>query len=202
LQFAANCGTFYIADLDAIEGTGTHRSTIQKLAAGLAADLWVDAGVTDLASARQLLNAGARSVIVGSETLPGLAALHAIRSALDDDQLLFSLDVKQGRVLSRCTALSNLEPLAAIDLLAQAGWRHLIILSLEQVGTGSGPDWPLLRAARTAFPCSFLVAGGGVRSIGNLHTMNALGIDGVLIASALHRGWITRRDLQTLPPAQ
>lgn len=196
LQAATDCRAFYIADLDAIQGQGNHLCEIRELAAKLAAKLWIDAAITDLDTALGLLEAGASRVIIGSETLPHLTALRAITNALSAEQLLFSLDIASGHVLSRAPALKGLDPLAALGLLVHEGWSQIIILTLDQVGTGSGPDWPLLTTARNAFPTLSIIAGGGVRTPDDLRALATLGVSGVLVASALHQGWITRKDLQ------
>lgn len=195
LHAETGCQAFYIADLDAIQGQGDHRAVIQALAAAPGIELWVDAGVSDPAAARRLLEAGAGRVIIGSETLTSLDMLQTLRDTLPAQRRLFSLDMAGGRVLSHTPALKGQTPAAGLSLIAQAGWSHVILLTLDRVGTGSGLDWPLLAAARAEFPHLFLIAGGGVRTPDELRQLRRLGIDGVLVASALHRGWITRQDL-------
>lgn len=200
LQFETQCRAFYIADLDAIQKQGDHRTAIQRLARELDADLWVDAGVTDVTAARDLLQAGAHKVIIGSETLPGLSSLHAIQEVISTHHLLFSLDIAGDQVLSEASALKGQAPLAVLELLIEHGLSQFIILTLDRVGTGGGPAWSLLNSIRQTFPTLFLVAGGGVRTPGDLDDLVSLGVDGVLVASALHRGWITKKDLAPFSP--
>jgi len=195
LQEETGCRSFYIADLNAIQGRGDHRAVIRELAERLTADLWVDAGIADAASALDILEDGAGRVIVGSETLASVDTLRSIRAALPPERLLFSLDIQQGHVLSRSPILSSLDPSGVLDLLTRDGWPEVIILTLDRVGTGGGPDWALLSSARRRFPSLLLIAGGGVRTPGDLQAAASLGVRGVLVASALHRGWITRDDL-------
>jgi len=198
LQAETNCDTFYIADLDAIEQRADQRSTILALAEGLPVKLWLDAGVSDAEAVPRWLDGGVDRVVVGSETLDSVANLQAIGASYSNEQLVFSLDVQQGQVLSRCAEFRAAPPLSVLERLAAAGWRQVIVLTLNRVGTGSGPDWRLLESARCAFPDLSLIAGGGVRSIEDLHRLSRMGMSGVLLASALHRGWINRRDLHSL----
>jgi len=186
----------YVADLDAIAGTGDHREVVRELRERLGAEPWVDAGVGDEEAASRLLEAGAARVIVGTETLPDLGALRAIRDALPAERMLVSLDVGDHGVLSRCPALAGRPPLAALELLADEGVTEVILLALLQVGTGAGPDLETLRAARADFPHLRLIAGGGVRTPEDLQTLAEAGADGVLLATALHRGWITAADIR------
>jgi phosphoribosylformimino-5-aminoimidazole carboxamide ribotide isomerase len=200
LQEETGCNEFYIADLDAILGRGNHYDAVRKLANKLKAELWVDAGITDTAAALKAINAGAARVIVCSETLWDLGALGAIKSALPSQRLLFSIDIVKGLVQSRCSSLHGQDPLVVLDLLSRKGWSQFIILTLDQVGTGGGPDWSLLKAASNRFPLLTLIAGGGVRTLHDLQDLAAMNISGVLVATSLHRGWITRRDLQAIEP--
>jgi phosphoribosylformimino-5-aminoimidazole carboxamide ribotide isomerase len=94
--------------------------------------------------------------------------------------------------------LHGQDPLVVLELLLQEGWSHFILLTLDQVGTGGGPDWELIKAARRRFPELSLIAGGGVRTLQDLEQLAACDVSGVLVATSLHRGWITRKDLLTL----
>lgn len=192
------CDALYIADLDAIEGRGDHRAEIQELARAIPARPWVDAGLETAEAIPAWFAAGVHRVVVGSEAIRSVASLDAIRAAIPAGGLVFSLDMKEGRVLSRCPELRAMPPLALLARLRDGGWTHVILLALDRVGTGSGPDRSLLEAARAAFPELNLVAGGGVRDLGDLHQLSHLGAHGVLVASALHNGRLTGQDLHAL----
>ena len=190
----------YVADLDALEGRGDQREVIRRLRDDLGAKPWVDAGVSDAEAASRLLEAGAARVIVGTETLADIGSLRALRKALPATQMLVSVDVGDDGVLSRCPALAGRPPLTAIELLVQEDVTEIILLALLQVGTGAGPDLETLRAVRHAFPDLRLIVGGGVRTAEDLRALAEAGADGVLLATALHRGWITAADIHVARP--
>lgn len=200
LREATGCDEFYVADLDAIMGGQPQWNVLRELAGGAGAKLSVDAAIADAATAMKAIEAGAERAIVCSETLQDLDAPRAIRSALPAERLLFSVDVVKGRVRSRCPALHDADPLAALDLMAREGWSQFILLTLDLVGAGGGPDWPLLEEAGSRFPDLSIVAGGGVRTAQDLQRLASMNMSGVLIATSLHRGWITPQDLQALRP--
>lgn len=187
---ATGSQALYIADLDAIQGRGGHLAAIQQLSRELSADLWVDAGLSNPAGAAALLQTGAHKVIIGSETLPDLLCLDHLRDALPTDRLIFSLDTRDGRVLSRCPKLASMAAQTLLGILAEKGWEHIILLSLGRVGTGRGPDLPFLKVARSAHPTLNLVAGGGIRSGRDVQALHQLEMNAALVATALHRGWI------------
>ena len=188
----------YVADLDAIAGRGDHLGTVGELADGLGAEPWVDAGVSDEDAAARLLGAGAARVIIGTETLSEISALRALLDAFSAGQLIVSLDMGERGVLSRCSTLTGRAPMEALELLAAEGVGDVILLALASVGTGAGPDVGTLRDARAAFPQLGLIAGGGVRDAEDLRVLAAAGADGVLLATALHRGWIDAADIHAV----
>jgi len=189
------CRELYVADLDALEGTDDAHTVLRALRRGLDVGLWVDAGVSDTDGAGRLLEDGATRVVVGTETLHGLAGLREIIGAFSPEQVLVSLDVGAGGVLTRCAELRGLEPLEALAVLAGEGVTQVLFLTLDRVGTGTGPALVELRAAMAAFPGLSFIAGGGVRTSAELAALRAIDVGGVLLATALHRGWIRAADL-------
>jgi phosphoribosylformimino-5-aminoimidazole carboxamide ribotide isomerase len=205
LSAETGCDALYVADLDAIEGRGAQREPIRELAVEIPAHLWVDAGVQAVEAVPLWIDAGVGRVVVGSETLDSVASLDAIRAAFPAERLVFSLDLQGGQILSRCPELRALSPLSLLGRLQAGGWTHVILLTLDRVGAGGGPDWPLLEAARDGLPELMLIAGGGVRGIEDVHRLTHLGVYGVLVASALHNGRLTGKELHALttgPAAQ
>src|SRR5258706_1427308 len=68
--------TFYVADLDAIMGTGNNEAAQRRLKAEFpAAVFWGDNGVSDLSSARNWLAAGLGHLVIGSENQHAIAPI-------------------------------------------------------------------------------------------------------------------------------
>jgi phosphoribosylformimino-5-aminoimidazole carboxamide ribotide isomerase len=193
------CPAMYVADLDAILRVDGHGlDAVERLSEGLAVPLWVDAGVADEAAATLLLEAGASRAIVGTETLRSVGELERIVAALSADSVLASLDISAGAVMSACPQLAGRRPVDALALLAETGATGVILLTLDRVGMGEGPALELLQTARDAFPHLSLIAGGGVRDANDLTALADRGLDGVLIATALHRGAITGAQIRRI----
>jgi HisA/HisF family protein len=186
----------YVADLDAIVGGGENSATIGALARE--ARVMVDAGVSEPAPARALLDLGAHRVIVGTETLTGPDALDRLLAELPAGAVVLSVDLRDGRVLSPDAQLAGLLALDAVARLHRAGLREAIVLDLARVGSGAGPDVALIAEIHGAFPDLQLLAGGGVRSVEDLRALGAAGAAGALVATALHRGVIGPRELAQL----
>jgi phosphoribosylformimino-5-aminoimidazole carboxamide ribotide isomerase len=186
----------YVADLDAIAGGPAHRQIIAAMARE--ARVMVDAGVTEVAEVRRLLKLGAARVVIGTETLAQVAELERLRAELADAPLVISLDLRAGRVLSPDPDLARLRAPEALARLARSGVREVIVLDLARVGSGAGPDVALLRELGVRFPGLELLAGGGVRDVGDLRALAEAGAAGALVATALHSGAIGPDELGAL----
>ncbi len=104
----------------------------------------------------------------------------------------------KGRVLSRAAALKGIAPSQALARLTVEGLDRFILLTLDAVGTGGGPDLPFLQGAKRDYPHHTFIAGGGVKTPDHLQALSDTGVDGVLVATSLHKGWISGRDLMAL----
>jgi phosphoribosylformimino-5-aminoimidazole carboxamide ribotide isomerase len=69
-------------------------------------------------------------------------------------------------------------------------------MNLARVGSALGPDLELIAALRRLAPRSRWYAAGGVRNGLDLRRCREAGAAGVLVASALHDGRISRADLE------
>ncbi|MCK0208981.1 HisA/HisF-related TIM barrel protein [Starkeya koreensis] len=177
--------TLYVADLDAIAGRPGHDAALAALEArhpGLA--LWVDAGEADPAALARRASSGPGRPVIGSESLPALDQAKAALGAVGEGGIL-SLDYgPEGPRGPR-------ELHADADLWPGA----VIVMTLSRVGAGQGPDLETLRAVLARAGGRRVYAAGGVRDAGDLHALAALGVAGVLLASALHDGRLSRADI-------
>jgi phosphoribosylformimino-5-aminoimidazole carboxamide ribotide isomerase len=196
LQKKLGCDEYYVADLDAIQGEGNHERVIARLAAEPGVKLLVDAGSTTMPQVQKMVSPGAIRAVLGTETLPDWQTARDILNVVPAARLVLSLDLRAGRVLARSPELASLAPLDVLTMAKAVGFRSIILLDLARVGMQQGLDLNLLAQARHACPQLELIAGGGVRDPADLVALRNAGMDGVLVATALHRGDITAADLR------
>ncbi len=173
--------TLYIADLDALQGGAPQRELLRGLAgAHPGLRLWVDAGAHTAALAREL----------GVTPVYGTESLAAPPLPPHEAPWVLSLDFRDGQPLGEH---------APAWLAAPAAWPDdVVVMSLERVGAGSGPDLQRLRGLRELAPRARWHAAGGVRDESDLRELRASGVHGVLLASALHDGRLDAARLRSL----
>ncbi len=176
----------YIADLDAIMHGRVGDSVYRQLKED-GFRLLVDAGVSDAEQAQHVLETGVERVIVGLESCPSPESLRAILQAVPPERVIFSLDIKGGVPLGSSEWGSDPEGIAALAI--EGGVRQLIVLDLAGVGAEAGvPTIPLCQRLRAEHgPEIEIITGGGVRNADDRRSLEAAGVDGVLLASVLHR---------------
>jgi phosphoribosylformimino-5-aminoimidazole carboxamide ribotide isomerase len=179
-----------LIDLDAAMGRGDNAALVRRVAAALPCQ--VGGGVRTVDSARELLDAGARRVIVGSALFDrhgvNVELARQFRDAVGTDALIGAVDARRGRVVTHgWTQEATVSPLDAIRALAPfvGGFLHT---DVEREGLLQGFDVDGAAGLRGATARRLIVA-GGIRRIEEVDELDRLGIDAV-VGMAIYRGLI------------
>ena len=170
---------FYIADLNAIDGSGNHDELIQTLAnAHPAIEFWLDNGKQLAAINNDQPNL---KWVIGTES----QQTHPLKIK---HEFILSLDFKNDR------------PAGLSDWFSQPQFwpSNIIVMTLSRVGSNSGPDFEKLNVLTKSHPNKQFIAAGGVRNFNDLLQLKSIGVSSALLATALHSGRISRRDIQNL----
>jgi phosphoribosylformimino-5-aminoimidazole carboxamide ribotide isomerase len=178
---ASQGGVLYVADLDAIQGGEPQLSSLHALLA-MRSDLtlWVDAGFTSAQAAKALRSslgdmASRVRPVYGSESLATAGALDEL--ALDP-QAILSLDSRLAKPMDPSGAWQR----------PHAWPRTMIVMTLDRVGSDSGPDLGTFERLRAQAQDRVWIGAGGVRDESDLKAAAQAGASGWLVASALHEG--------------
>jgi phosphoribosylformimino-5-aminoimidazole carboxamide ribotide isomerase len=176
--------TLYIADLDAIQGRGSHA----RIVCGLAQQhpqitFWVDSGIRapEQWEYRDMENI---RCVIGSESLETLRQYHRLMEELAP---VLSLDFGRDGFIG------------ATALLEPNCWpENVICMTLSKVGSYEGADVETLTRLLRHAPQTKIYAAGGIRDADDLQQLKTLGITGALVASSLHDGRISASEIARL----
>ena len=187
LLAATGSPVLYVADLDAIAGTGNHFELVRGLADALpTATLWIDAGFSDVAECAFWLPLGA-TLVIGSESLAAVDAWQDIHGAFGESVVL-SLDFD---------ASGRKGPAPLFD--DPGLWPlRVVAMSLARVGAESGPDLDRLKSIVETAGGRAVYAAGGVRDASDLARIASVKAQGAILATALHSQAITQKEIAAL----
>ena len=170
-----------LIDLDAAMRQGDNRDLITRIASRLPCQ--VGGGIATVEKAAAVLSAGARRVIVGSALFGGADLVNTgfagtLAASLGLEQLVFSVDTKQGRVavkgwkdqvdLTPEEAMPQLEPFCA----------GFLYTHIDREGTMEGFPIEVAHRLRQRTKRQLIVA-GGIREQAEIDELDAIGVDAV-----------------------
>lgn len=183
--------TLYIADLDAILGTGEHTDLTLKISQYYPhIQFWLDDGIRQV-NARALYHGSNIRPVVGSENIANLQDYRAISYACESQHVL-SLDY----------AATSAMGIVELHNSAHFWPDDVICMTLNAVGNMQGVDLERLNNTmqlnKARKNLAKLYAAGGVRNVADMQLLQKMGISGALIATALHAGHLSKADIQSL----
>jgi len=170
-----------VIDLDAARGTGNNRAIVNRLVQRLSCQ--VGGGIRTIEAAREILEGGARRVILGSALLEDgrINTQYAARlaSALGSAALVFALDSRGGRVAidgwRKDTAVTAFDMIRILEPFCDT----FLYTHIDTEGLMGGIPMEIVRAIRKATSRRLVVA-GGITTQQEIDRLDALGMDAVV----------------------
>jgi len=186
----------HLVDLDAAFGRGHNREIIAEIVGRLDLQVELSGGIRNAQTLEIALATGCRRVNIGTAALedPEWTA----RAIADHgDRVAIGLDVRGTRLAARGWTSEGGELWETLERLDREGCARYVVTDVAKDGMLAGPNFDLLREVceRTDRP---VIASGGVSTLNDIRaltTMVDLGVEGVIIGSALYK------DAFTLPEA-
>ncbi|MGA2354784.1 MAG: HisA/HisF-related TIM barrel protein [Terriglobales bacterium] len=179
-----------LIDLDAARGTGDNRKIVKQIVGRL--NCQMGGGIRDVETARELLNLGAKKVIIGSALLTegriNRDYARTLSEAIPPASLMFALDSRGGRVAidgwRTATAVTPFEMIRELEPFCET----FLYTHIDTEGLMGGIPMETVEAIRRA-TTRHLVVAGGITEQREIEILDALGIDAV-VGMALYSGKI------------
>jgi len=180
-----------VVDLDAARGAGSNRLIVSQIVSRL--NCQVGGGIRNLETAREVLQMGARRVILGSALLEDgkINAQFAatLASALGTAALMPALDSRGGRVAidgwRTETTITAFDMIRALEPFCES----FLYTHIDTEGLMGGIPMDAVNAIRQATTRRLVVA-GGIKTQQEIDSLDALGVDAV-VGMALYSGRIS-----------
>lgn len=183
-----NFAMVQLIDLDAAMGTGNNDDLVRRVSAKLACR--VGGGIRSVERARQVVEAGARKVILSSalfkEGRPDLSFAAKVCDAVGRDRVIAAVDTRGGRLVIhgwRTTlAITPVEAMKALEPYCE----EFLYTDVDHEGLMQGMDMAAVDVIRAATSRN-LSAAGGITSQAEVDILGAKGIDAV-VGMAIYAG--------------
>ncbi|MGA7357377.1 MAG: HisA/HisF-related TIM barrel protein [Candidatus Sulfotelmatobacter sp.] len=180
-----------VIDLDAARGTGDNRQIVNQIVQRL--NCQVGGGIRSLETAREVLQAGARRVIVGSALLKDGKINTQYAATLAQEfgtaALVFAIDSRGGRVAidgwRKDTTVTAFDLIRALERFCGT----FLYTHIDTEGLMVGIPMETVSAIRQATSRRLVVA-GGIKTHQEIDSLDTLGMDAV-VGMALYSGRIS-----------
>lgn len=180
--------TVQLIDLDAAKGEGTNAALVEQFCRRLPCQ--VGGGVRTVARAKELIERGARSVIIGSSLVrngkPDRDFAASLAAEVGAERFIFAVDSRGGRVVisgwKETTALLATEMMGTLDQHCGG----FLYTNVDTEGLMKGFPTEIVSSLKNATNKRLIVA-GGIRTMDEVNELDAMGADCV-VGMAIYTG--------------
>lgn len=188
----------HLIDLDAaIYNRDTNRDIIKKILSEVKIPTEVGGGIRSIEIFRDLIDAGADKLIMGTSAIKNFELLNNIKNEFGKNRIVIALDVKGEDVsISGWTQDSGLKIFEAIKNLEEYT-SSFLITSIGVEGKMKGPDISLYKKILSITDVE-IIASGGISSIDNLIELDRIGINKAVVGAAIYNNKIDLENVRKI----
>ncbi len=199
---AAGFDRLHVVDLDgARSGEQRHRDAVTALIGATGLSVQLGGGIRTRETLARWLDAGVARCIVGSLAVTAADTVADWLAEFGPERVVLAFDVRTGGAAPVPAIHGWTEDAAAslwqcLDRYRGAGLRHVLCTDVARDGALGGPNADLYRDIVARYPALELQASGGVRDIGDLNALRALGCAAAVTGRALLDGRISDAEIE------
>ena len=192
----AGVSRIHLVDLDGAKaGSPCNLRTLEAVASAVPCELEWGGGISSPEALESVFNAGATHAIIGS-----IAALQPERFeewlSRFGARLILGADVRDGLVAVKgWTSLSQLGVEDLVQRFLPLGLKECIVTDISRDGMLGGPSSALYQRLQEAFPALSFTVSGGIPSMDDIRSLDAMALKKVIVGKAIYEERITLKDI-------
>ncbi len=179
----------HVVDLDgAATGEPANLPIVRNILEALSIPVQVGGGIRSVDTVRQLIEAGADRVVLGTAAVRNPDMVQEICRDLGAERVIVAADARDGKVAVE--GWQEGTSVQASDLIAdmeKLGVVRFLYTDISRDGAMTQPNFQAYREL-VASTRGAVIASGGVSSIDHLRELAEIGAEGAILGSALYRG--------------
>ncbi|MDY2975085.1 MAG: 1-(5-phosphoribosyl)-5-[(5-phosphoribosylamino)methylideneamino]imidazole-4-carboxamide isomerase [Alloprevotella sp.] len=183
----------HIVDLDGAKASAPRNlETLKAVARIPGAKIEWGGGVKSEEALRDVLEAGAAYVVVGSLAVKEPETFARWLDTFGPERIVLGADVRNGKVsINGWLDDTELSIESLIDRFTPHGLNQVICTDISRDGMLQGPATDLYLHLQTAYPSIDFTVSGGISGEADLTRLHSLGLRRVIVGKALYEGRIT-----------
>ncbi len=201
LYVAAGATQLHLVDLDGAKDASKRQLTvIRELLKNTKAPVQIGGGVRTEQDVKDLLDAGANRVVVGSTAVKDPLMVMGWMEKYGAEQIVLALDVNIDANGQRKIAVagwqqdSGVTIEALIERFLPAGLKHVLCTDISRDGTLQGSNVALYQSLAAQYPQVSFQASGGIGGIADIEALKGSGVGGVILGRSLLEGKFTAEE--------
>ena len=198
LYVAASAKQLHLVDLDGAKDASQRQLTvIRELLRNTKAPVQIGGGVRTEQDVKDLLDAGANRVVVGSTAVKSPELVMGWMEKYGAEHIVLALDVNIDANGVRKIAVagwqqdSGVTIEALIERFLPAGLKHVLCTDISRDGTLQGSNVELYQSLAAQYPQIRFQASGGIGGIADIEALKGSGVGGVILGRSLLEGKFT-----------
>jgi len=181
----------HLIDLDAALGSGQNLEAVKKILKNIRAKVQIGGGIRTLEKAEALLKLGAFRVIFGTAAVQNPKLIAEAVRRYGSARVAVAIDEKQGKVTFHgWKDRSEISYLELARVLEGVKVGAIIFTTTSVDGTLKGPQVAKIEKLVKTVEVP-IIASGGISSLKDLIMLAGIGVEGVVVGTALYEGKFT-----------
>ncbi|WP_305817941.1 1-(5-phosphoribosyl)-5-[(5-phosphoribosylamino)methylideneamino]imidazole-4-carboxamide isomerase [Photobacterium leiognathi] len=198
LYHQAGANWLHLVDLTGAKDTQARQlSLIEKLLKSTPANVQIGGGVRTEQDVTDLLNAGAKRVVIGSTAVKQPEMVKGWMEKYGAEHIVLALDINIDDNGNRIVAVSGWQEdsgvtiEALLDDFLKVGLKHVLCTDISRDGTLAGSNVELYIDLCRQYPQVQFQSSGGIGSLDDIAALKGSGVAGVIVGRALLDGKFT-----------
>ena len=179
----------HIVDLDrAIYQKNTNEEIIREIINSLEVPVQVGGGIRSLKDVLNLIDMGVDRVILGTLAIENPGFIETLSEHIDKEKIMVALDSKDGKVVIKgWKEKTKYSPVEIGKILEENGAGSILFTNVDVEGLLKGIDVEVIKKLVEELNIP-VIASGGITSYDDLIKLMDIGVEGVVIGSAIYKG--------------
>ncbi|WP_256383020.1 1-(5-phosphoribosyl)-5-[(5-phosphoribosylamino)methylideneamino]imidazole-4-carboxamide isomerase [Photobacterium toruni] len=204
LYHQAGANWLHLVDLTGAKDTQARQlSLIEKLLKSTPANVQIGGGVRTEQDVADLLNAGAKRVVIGSTAVKQPEMVKGWMEKYGAEHIVLALDINIDDNGNRIVAVSGWQEDSGVTIEAlledflKVGLKHVLCTDISRDGTLAGSNVELYVDLCRQYPQVQFQSSGGIGSLDDIAALKGSGVAGVIVGRALLDGKFTAKQAFT-----